>query len=505
MDSISVDALVIGSGFGGSIAARALSKAGLETVLLERGDWARRDADDWDPRQIMLRQRYKSESPIRVRQNRDRAFRTEYPNEVVGGMSVFYGGASFRLRERDFTSWPISYDDLEPFYAEAENLLEVHGLAGQDPCEPRRSGDYPFPPIPLTPPAERIRAAATALGLKPFVMPLAINFNGRPARTLCVRCNTCDGFPCKVGAKNDLAETVIADARRHGLRLITGAIAARLIRDRDGDRVAGAECVDRQTHERFTVKAGLVVLSAGALASPVLILRSALPDTPGARLVGRHLMRHCSAVVTGIFPYRTNVDRKFHKQLCLTDFYDDLRDRDGLATGVIQDVYAPEPEVVAHHMPFVVKPLARLICPRMQNLLCMAEDEPNFENRVSLSTGRDAYGLEQAQVEHRYSDADYRRRNHLIARAKKVLTKAGALVTGAFYEIPSFSHAVGTLRFGSSPSTSALDADCRYWGVRNLFVLDGSFMPSSGGINPSLTIAANAARVASRIVSGAAR
>ncbi len=442
---------------------------------------------------------------MRVRQNGDRVYRTQYPNETVGGMSVFYGGASFRLRERDFAGWPISYDDLEPYYGQVEKLLEVHGRAGEDPLEPRRSEGYPYPPIPLAPPALRIREAASRLGYRPFVMPLAINFNGGSSRTTCVRCDTCDGFPCKVGAKNDLAATVLRPAQRLGLRIVTGAIVSRLRTGRDRNRILGAECIDQQSRRPFSVEADVVVLSAGALASPVILMRSQLPESEGNRYIGHFLMRHCSAVVTGIFPFKTNPDRVFHKQLCLTDFYEDHRDQYGTSTGVIQDVYAPVHEVVAHHAPPALKWLARPISPRMQNLICIAEDEPEFANCVGLADQRDGFGLEVPQVDHHYSRADFRRRDHLVSRARKVLKSAGALVARAFYQIDSFSHAVGTVRFGPTPSTGVLDPECRFWGLRNLFVLDGSFMPTSAGMNPSLTIAANAARVADLIVNGAAR
>jgi choline dehydrogenase-like flavoprotein len=235
----------------------------------------------------------------------------------------------------------------------------------------------------------------------------------------------------------------------------------------------------------------------------VILLRSNLADGGGSQFVGHYLMRHCSAVVTGIFPFRTNPDKVFHKQMCLTDFYEDHREQYGTATGVVQDVYAPEPEIVTHFAPTLIKPFAWLFGTRMQNLLCIAEDEPVFANAVSLSDHRDGLGLELPQIEHAYSRADCLRRDYLVARAKKVLRSAGAALAVALYQIDSFSHAVGTVRFGQTPETGALDPNCRYWGIQNLYVLDGSFMPTSAGINPSLTIAANAARVADLIVSGA--
>jgi choline dehydrogenase-like flavoprotein len=164
------DAVVIGTGFGGSACAYALAQSGMKVLMLERGDWARRDVQDWNAKAILIEKSYKGPSALSIQQYEDANYKTVNENEVVGGMSVFYGGASLRLREKDFERWPISYDDLEPFYARAEQVLEVHGIAGEDPCEPWRSNAYSYAPIDLTPPAERIFKAGQKLDLSPFQM-----------------------------------------------------------------------------------------------------------------------------------------------------------------------------------------------------------------------------------------------------------------------------------------------------------------------------------------------
>jgi len=493
MKSEQYDAIVVGSGFGGAAAAHVLVQAGWKTLLLERGDWTRRDPLDWNQREVLLRQRYRSGSPLLVKQCGDRKFRAVYPNEVVGGMSVFYGGASLRLRERDFDRWPLSYADLEKHYCTAEKLLGVHGEPGQDVCEPPRSEEYPFAAIELTEPARRIYEAAGRLGYRPSKIPLAINFTD-VSRPLCIKCTTCDGFPCKIEAKNDLAATLLREAQAGGLEIMAGAIVHRLVEE--GGKIRSLRCMDKRSRRAFEVSARVVILGAGALQSPAVLLRSGLAHG----LIGRFLMRHCNAVVSYVFPFRTNPEGIFHKQLCFTDFYEDMRDRFGTAAGVIQDIYTPAPEVIRHFAPCGVKWIAGMVSPFMQNLLCIAEDDPRYENGVRLSEKRDAYGLELVAVEHQYSQDDYERRGHLVDRARKVLRQAGGRIPFV-YEIETFSHAVGTLRFGRSPEESVLDEHCRFWGVENLFVLDGSFMPTSGGVNPSLTIAANALRVAEHIAS----
>ena len=492
MNAAHYDAVVIGSGFGGSLVAHSLVQAGLKTALLERGQWAKRDDADWDQRTILLKQRYRAASPLLVKQYGRRTFQRTYPNEVVGGNSVFYGGASLRLRPTDFVHWPFSYTDLAPYYARAEQLLGVHGEVGTDPYEPPGLETYPHRAVELSAPAQRIYQAGTALGLRPFKIPLAINFSDR-TRPLCLRCITCDGFPCKVEAKNDIASTVLAAATAAGLEIIVGAVVRRLVQR--GGRVEQVEYVDSASRQTHALSADLVVLAAGALNSPALMLRSGF-DHP---LIGRFLMRHCNGVACYIFPFRTNPQQVFHKQLCFSDFYEDLRAECGTAVGVIQDIYTPAPPIIQHHAPYGFKTLAGMLASRMQSLLCIAEDDPRHDNRVSLSSEQDVFGMELVQVEHAYSDADCRRRDYLLAKAGAVLRQAGGLLRYR-YLIDSFSHAVGTLRCATTPEEGVLDMDCRYWDSENVYVSDGSFMPSSGGVNPSLTIAANALRVAERIL-----
>ena len=492
MNSAHYDAVVVGSGFGGSLVARGLVSAGFKTALLERGQWARRDDVDWDQSEILLKQRYRGTSPLLIKQYGSHDFQRVYANEVVGGNSVFYGGASLRLRPADFARWPFAYGDLAPYYTQAEQLMGVHGEAGADPQEPPGVAAYPHEAIELSAPARRIYETGQALGLQPFKIPLAINFSDA-TRPLCLRCITCDGFPCKVEAKNDMASTVLAEAQAAGLQIIVGAVARRLLQK--SGRVEGVEYVDAESRQSYTLRADRVVLAAGALGSPALMQRSGY-DHP---LIGRFLMRHCNGVVNNIFPFRTNPEQVFHKQVCFTDFYEDLRSELGSAVGVVQDIYSPAPPVIRHHTPWGLKTMAGLLAGNMQNLLCVAEDEPRANNRVRLAGESDAFGMELVQVEHEYSEEDCRRRDYLMAEAGKVLRKSGGLFRYR-HLIDSFSHAVGTLRSAHTPEEGVLDADCRYWGAENLYVADGSFMPTSGGVNPSLTIAANALRVAERIV-----
>ena len=374
-------------------------------------------------------------------------------------------------------------------------MLAVHGDSGSDPFEPRRSAGYPQPGQPLTAPAQRILEAARKVGYNPFKIPLAINFTDN-TRNICIKCNTCDGFPCRIEAKNDLTATVLRNAQEFGLEIVAGTIVAEL--QADGEKVEQLLCVSKESGETFSIGAQVVFLGAGALYSPGLLRRSRLGTEH--RFFGRCLMRHCNAVAGYLFPGVTNPENVFHKQLCFTDFYEDLRTEYGTAVGIIQDIYTPAPQVLHHFAPMGLKRLAAAAARRLQNLLCIAEDEPRLENRVTLAAARDEFGLQLSEVHHAYSSRDLARRDYLVRKAKRVLRAAGGLIPFT-HAIDSFSHAVGTLRFGSHEDESVLDPSCRLRGLDNLFVVDGSFMPTSGGVNPSLTIAANSLRVADIVTS----
>jgi choline dehydrogenase-like flavoprotein len=479
------DAIVIGSGFGGAMAARVLIDAGWSVLMLERGDWVRRGPENWASEGVgPLTPHYSIES---------RTF------HCVGGPSVFYGGVAFRFRAQDFehtpeivgdsgACWPWSYRDLEPYYTEAEYLLGVAGTEGADPKERERTAPYPQRPAALAPVSMRIERAARELGCRPFPLPLAINYSRDPDRPICVRCGTCDGFACAIGAKNDLATVVLRPLIRRGLGLkaktiVTGLLAAR-------GRVRGVTAIDRETGRTTTYRARAVVLAAGAMASPRLLLSSGLCSHNSAgHLVGRYLMRHHNEIVFGVFPKPPNPDGGFHKQLAIHDYYfghPSIHAPLGKLGG-IQQLATPPVALVRAQMPRLLGAVLAPSVNHLTGLLTIAEDQPRYENRVGLEG-----------VTHRYSDRDVAASRALTGRARAILRRAGAW---GFYRhrIETFSHAVGTVRTGVDPVTSPLDEDCRFRGLDNLWVVDGSVMPTSAGVNPSLTIAAIALRAAHRM------
>lgn len=500
--NLDFDVLVVGSGLGAGASALTLAKAGKKVLVLERGHWPKRDAGDWDSKQILVNSRYKGDDPVEVNQY-SRGYKALHFNENVGGMSVFYGGAAFRFREKDFQNWPLKYRDFESFYGEAESDLCVHG-AGEgselfDVHSPFRSREYPYPNLPLTQPSRRIFDSARKLGLRPSAVPMALNFSATP---VCIQCLTCDGFPCKISAKSEAITRFLMPATKLGAKIITGVEVQRL--EFSDQRVEALDVWDKNKKKivKISLEGRKIILSAGAIGSPVILLRSnleKLQNSGNLDLIGRNLMRHANAVVAGIFFKKINPNKEFQKQIAIFDFYESDRGRSGLATGVIQDIYTPPAEALRALSPWGLKTLASEFQSRIQNLLCIAEDEAQYTNFVGLSDSlKNSAGMATAKIFHSYSKSDLVRRNQLIKNAKNILRTAGAKLFHIM-EIDSFSHALGTLRFGNDPKSSVLDPNCKFWGLENLWVLDASFMPSSAGVNPSLTLVANALRVASNI------
>lgn len=324
--------------------------------------------------------------------------------------------------------------------------------------------------------------------MSPFRIPTAINFEGKQ-RTACILCNTCDGFPCKIEAKNDAIISFLNRCDPKCLHLKPNSIVNRVLRE--GEKITGVEVLDAETSEKRVFTAKIYVLSAGAIQSPAILMRSGLSGP----LLGRNLMRHANAFVSYVFPFVTNPESVFHKQVCVTDFYEHFREQYGTSGGCLQENCMPAAEIIKYFAPRGLKNIASFLSSYIQGLLVIAEDDPRLENRVVLSESvRDCFDMPVIKVDHSYSVQDIERRDFLVQKARKILRKAGGLFSNVF-EIDTFSHAVGTLRFGKEPATSVLDQNCRLWGLSNLYVLDGSFMPTSAGLNPSLTIAANSLRV----------
>lgn len=487
------DVAIVGSGAGGGTLAHGLARRGYKVLLLEQGGQLPREADNATDRGAFGR-KYMSTEPMEICGRRH-----NFPfHAYVGGATKLYGAALYRLREQDFgelhfadgvsPAWPIRYSDLEPYYDEAEALYKVHGDAAGDPTEPPRSRPYRFPPIPHDPQLQRFLDRLRRQGLHVSAIPKAIDAGDE--RT-CRVCGTCDGYACPTDGKLDTEVACIRPALSTGnLTLVTHAQCRRLITNAAGDRVVGIEL--HHDDRTVTVEAGIVVLACGVVRSPAMLLRSANKAHPNglansSGLVGRYLSGHNANFL--VVPTLGQVHHLHHKTFAVNDYYLGAPDTKH-PLGVLQ---------AAGRMPIWLYAdrrwarAAEFIARRSVLCFLMSEIWPDHGNRVALG----ADGV--VQVHFRPNNVQGYRA--LRWRWMKHLWRAGYI--GAYCSrhpgagIPW--HAVGTLRFGTDPASSVLDTWCRTHDVDNLYVVDSSFLPSAGAVNTSLTVMAQALRVADHL------
>ena len=491
------DVIVIGSGVGGGAVTRRLAEAGAHVLLLERGHAVPREDDNWSVQAVFFAKKYGAKETWL-----DRGGAPFNPGAYynVGGSTKFYGAAMFRLRERDFEelqhhegispAWPIRYDDLAPYYDEAERLFGVHGDDSPDPTAPRRRQDYPFPAIASEPIIALMAEKFRSQGLHPSPLPLAIDLG--PAGK-CISCKTCDGFPCKVGAKNDAETCLIQPALATGrVSLWTAANAQRLLLAPDGRSVRGVE-VDH-AGEVKVVSAKIVVVSCNAVNSAALLLRSACPAAPlgvanRSGLVGRHYMTHNQTALMAVsMRHNTTV---FQKTLAVNDFY--FGDAAfPFPMGQVQMLGKLQGGMLSANIPYLPRFVGSELARRSVDWIALSEDLPDPKNRVTVD-GR------QIRLSTRPNNMEGHRQ--LVRRMAASLKRADyPVVLVKPLTAHATAHQCGTVRFGAEPETAALDQYCRSFDHQNLFVVDASFMPSSSAVNPALTIAAQALRAADHML-----
>ena len=487
------DVVIIGSGAGGGTLAYALSKTPARILIVERGDFIPQEDQNWDPEAVWKHLRYQTREMWLDANGREFP---PYSHYNVGGNSKFWGSVLYRLRREDFQdlrhlegtspAWPIDYDTLEPYYERAERLYGVHGEAGSDPTEPRRS-PYPYPPIPHSDGMAALVERFRSFGLHPSPLPLGL-LDG------CLLCNTCNSFACKVHAKSEADVCCIRPAiQKPTVTLWTNATAMRLTTNPSGDRVVAVEVV--RNGDTVRVEAPLFVVSCGAVNSAALLLRSAAAAHPdgianSSGLVGRRYMAHLATMMQGFHPFRMN-DTVFQKTVAINDYY--LRGPDGdYPLGQIQSQGRTHAVMAQTVVPWIPLWAYQAWVSRGVDWLAMSEDLPDRDNRVSLE--------KDGRIRLHYRPNNLRAHRQLVREMARLLRRAG------FWAIVKHSHGArdtthqcGTLVFGHDPRASVLDPYCRTHDVHNLFVVDASFFPSSAAVNPALTIAAQALRVADHI------
>jgi choline dehydrogenase-like flavoprotein len=508
------DVIVIGSGAGGGTLVRRLAPSGKRILLLERGDWLPREPANWDAGPVFVDNRYVSEDTWYDADSKPFQPQIHY---CVGGATKLYGAALYRLRAEDFgellhydgvsPAWPIRYEDMEPYYTLAEQLYQVHGARGEDPTEPRASAPYPFPAVSHEPRIQQLSDDLEAAGLHPFHAPCGVMLDeanmpfGR-----CVRCATCDGFPCLVHAKSDAEVLAVRPALEHpNVTLLTNAEAVRLETSRAGNEVTGV--VVERDGRRETYRGDIVVVSCGAANSARLLLASGGGDAHphglanGSGQVGRNYMFHNSQAVLALS--RDENPTVFQKTLGLNDFYFSGGDVD-YPLGNIQMVGKSQAQMYRGEKPIQTRlaPERTLdeVARHAVDFWLSTEDLPRAGNRVTLRA--------DGRISLAYKATNDRPKKRLYHELKSMLGHLGMhpdhlLPRHAYLknEIPvaGVAHQAGTCRFGADPATSVLDPDCRAHEVDNLYVVDTSFFPSIGAVNPALTAMANALRVGEHI------
>lgn len=510
------DVIIIGTGAGGGTLAYHLAASGKRILLLERGGWLTREKDNWNSHAVFIESKY-------------RARESWYDNDgnvfqpgihyYVGGNTKFYGAALLRFRKEDFgeirhhgglsPGWPLSYEDFEPYYTKAERLYQVHGEHGVDPTEPEASAPYLHPPVSHEPRIQALHDDLRRRGFHPFPLPLGITLdeeNGQPKRTSrCIRCSTCDGFPCLVNAKADSQVVCVEPALEYpNVRLLTDAYVERLETSTSGREVSRVHVKRNGASESYS--AGIVVISCGAINSAALLLRSANDRHPqglanSSDVVGRHYMRHNNSALMAVS--KDPNPTIFQKTLGLNDFYFGAKDWD-YPLGHIQLLGKSDAEMLKGEAPdwAIWKPdmAVDYMARHAIDFWLTSEDLPDPDNRITLNSER--------QIVLHLKETNTEGHHRLKAKLKDLLEHLDchqhllphSLYLGKQIPIGGTAHQCGTIRFGRDPKTSALDINCKAHNLDNLYVVDGSFFVSAAAVNPGLTIMANALRVGDHLL-----
>jgi choline dehydrogenase-like flavoprotein len=424
-----------------------------------------------------------------------------------------YGAVLLRLRERDFEAvrhaeglspaWPLSYRDLAPYYTEAERLYHVHGRRGSDPTEPPCDEPYPYPAVSHEPRIQQLADDLERAGHHPFPLPVGIMLDeGQPENSHCIRCSTCDGFPCLVQAKADAHVVAVNPALQHpNVTLLTDAYAERIETTATGRQAT--EVVVRRNGEIERYRAEPIVVACGAINSAALLLRSANAMHPnglanGSGVVGRHYICHNNSALIAIS--RQPNPTRFQKTLGLNDFYFGSRGSD-FPLGHIQMLGKTDASMFGGESHGLLPGFAAgKLAHHALDFWLTSEDLPNPENRVIVARN--------GGIRLHYTPSNLGPHEQLTKQLRHLLDHIGCephlLPQNAYFgkllPIAGTGHQNGTVRFGHDPQTSALDVNCRAHELDNLYVVDASFFPSSAAVNPTLTIIANALRVGDHLL-----
>ncbi|MDB5556779.1 MAG: glucose-methanol-choline oxidoreductase [Rhizobium sp.] len=492
------DIVIIGSGIGGSTIAAGLAASGAEILILEAGDHIADLPENRDQHAIFQRGHFRPKETW-YEQNGSGFNPGNYYN--VGGNSKFYGAVLSRYRKEDFAelkhhegvspAWPFPYEELEPWYCRAEKMYQVRGTLGEDPSEPSHSQPYPFPAVPEESSIADVRGRLKSKGLHPFSLPLGIDID----RWLTKAKTPWDAHPNSDDGKMDAESAALSIALKcKNVRLQTGSTVVRLETASDGRRIE--RVVYTRRGESHVVTPKLVILSAGAVQSAVLLMRSASERhsqglANSSDQVGRNFMNHNASAVLAISPNFRNTS-VYQKTFAFNDFY--LSDGEGgPPLGNVQLLGRVSGKILKANVPLVPEWLLERVSSHAIDFYAMSEDIPHPDSRVLVDGER---------IILKWQRTNWNAHLLLVAKLKSVLRLIGfSVVLSKPFDKRTPSHQCGTVRIGNDPASAPLDPYCRSFDHDNLFVVDASFLPTSAAVNPALTVASQALRVADHIAS----
>ncbi len=495
--NVTPDIVIIGSGMGGSTVAAGLAASGAQILILEAGDHIADLPVNRDQRAIFQSGYFR---PKETWYEADgKGFNPgNYYN--VGGNSKFYGAVLSRYRKEDFEvvkhregvspAWPFPYEVLEPWYSRAERMYNVRGTLGEDPTEPHHSLGYEYPPVPDEAPIADVRARLKSKGLHPSSLPLGIDIDTWLAKAK----TPWDAHPNSKDGKLDAETAALAIAMKHpNVVLQTNS---RVVRLETGEGGKIEKVVYVRNGQTLSVTPKIVILSAGAVQSSVLLLRSASDRyrnglANSSDQVGRNFMNHNASAVIGVSPTFRNTS-VYQKTFAFNDFY--LSDGEGgFPLGNVQLLGRVSAKILKGSLPSVPEWLLNLVTGHAIDFYAMSEDIPNPESRVMIDGDRVILHWQRTNWDAHLA---------LVAKLKQILKSIGfPIVLARAFDKRTPSHQCGTIRIGNDPAAAPLDPYCRSYDHNNLFVVDASFLPTSAAVNPALTVASQALRVAHHIAS----
>jgi choline dehydrogenase-like flavoprotein len=526
------DVIVVGTGMGGGMFGYQMARSGRRVLFVEKGrstlpgtPGTIRSAmpELAEPRAARSAETYhealaragRSTDEIEDISGRGPKRFVPFIGSGTGGSSALYGMVCERFFAGDFTprqnfrdpgdstvpdAWPVSYDQMRPWYTEAEKLLGVRGQP--DPLRPE-SADVSLPAAPpFSPDNQPLVDYLAGRGLHPYHLPMACDYTEG--------CATCQAYLCEKSCKNDAGRNgVLPAVTEHGARLLDECRVVHL----EADHAQVSQVICERHSGTLTLKAKVVVLAAGALVTPVLLLNSRSGEWPrglanGSNWVGRNLMRHLLDWIE-VWPEPGCKITGENKEIGLNDFYF----WEGQKYGTVQSAGAMAslaPMEMLTNQPGWAPKALRLMSPAVRPiydrflsgglvLAAMLEDLPYLDNRVLPSDRPSVDGRQRLRLQYRLHASEVERRAAFLREVNKVLKPFRTLTLRTGANNSTLGHVCGTCRFGTDPKTSVLDTQNRAHEVDNLYVVDASFFPSSAGLNPSLTVAANALRVAAHV------